>query len=470
MDVDTTLPGYDAARSNGRPPWVKFHWGTSLHSFKAVVKSIDVDVHLLLERGPAAAGQRRDEPRAVRAGRQLGPAEPDVGHAEAEPHPPGAGRRHARPHRRPATTATPTQWRDIAAANGIADPLDLAPGPPAGDPGTGRADVPTTTVARRRPEHQGQRRRASRRATTPSIDLRVSRSRSSDRRASSRLRLQRPRLRAHRRRRRSRSATRSRCRSPTASAHRHRCSRARSSASAPSRAERRSAELVVTALDRVHRLGHDHAVRTFQKQTYSDVVTTDRQRGRPAGRGRRHARSDVRLPHPDDDELRRSSTRSPSAPGCEWWVDGDDAAGSTPRASGRRRRRSTYGEDLRRLQGPLHGDRARPTEVTVRSWDPLSKQTSSSAAHAMPSVRDQRPITAAQRRSARPVAERNGRTSGRVARRASLIADSSDEATSWPRRSASASRPSLSVRGECLGSPEIAAGAMVEITGRRHAS
>ena len=42
MDVDTTLPGYDEARSNGRPPWVKFHWGTSLHSFKAVVKSIDV--------------------------------------------------------------------------------------------------------------------------------------------------------------------------------------------------------------------------------------------------------------------------------------------------------------------------------------------------------------------------------------------------------------------------------------------
>jgi hypothetical protein len=42
MDVDTSLPGYDAARNNGRPPWVKFHWGTSLHSFKAVVKSIDV--------------------------------------------------------------------------------------------------------------------------------------------------------------------------------------------------------------------------------------------------------------------------------------------------------------------------------------------------------------------------------------------------------------------------------------------
>ena len=42
MDVDTSLPGYDAERSNGRPPWVKFHWGTSLHSFKAVVKSTEI--------------------------------------------------------------------------------------------------------------------------------------------------------------------------------------------------------------------------------------------------------------------------------------------------------------------------------------------------------------------------------------------------------------------------------------------
>ncbi len=42
MEVDTTLAGYDAARSNGRPPWVKFHWGTTLHSFKAVVKRMDV--------------------------------------------------------------------------------------------------------------------------------------------------------------------------------------------------------------------------------------------------------------------------------------------------------------------------------------------------------------------------------------------------------------------------------------------
>ena len=42
MKVDPTLPGYDAERNSGRPPWVKFRWGTHVHSFKAVVKSTEV--------------------------------------------------------------------------------------------------------------------------------------------------------------------------------------------------------------------------------------------------------------------------------------------------------------------------------------------------------------------------------------------------------------------------------------------
>ena len=41
MDVDTSLPGYDAQRANGRPPWVKFHWG-DLHSFKSVLSLVRV--------------------------------------------------------------------------------------------------------------------------------------------------------------------------------------------------------------------------------------------------------------------------------------------------------------------------------------------------------------------------------------------------------------------------------------------
>ena len=86
------------------------------------------DVHLLLQRGTAAAGQRRGRARAVRAGRQLDAPEPDVGHAVAA----------AAPIRSvPATPSTgsppryygdSTLWRNIAAANGIKDPLALVPG------------------------------------------------------------------------------------------------------------------------------------------------------------------------------------------------------------------------------------------------------------------------------------------------------------------------------------------------------
>ena len=40
--IDTSLPGYSQASNNGRPPWVKFHWG-SFHSFKAAVTSVSVN-------------------------------------------------------------------------------------------------------------------------------------------------------------------------------------------------------------------------------------------------------------------------------------------------------------------------------------------------------------------------------------------------------------------------------------------
>ena len=29
-------------RNNGRPPWVKFHWGTNIHTFKAIIKNLEV--------------------------------------------------------------------------------------------------------------------------------------------------------------------------------------------------------------------------------------------------------------------------------------------------------------------------------------------------------------------------------------------------------------------------------------------
>src|SRR5205085_891313 len=41
MRIDDRLPGHDASRTNGRPQWVVFHWG-DLHSFKAVVDSLNL--------------------------------------------------------------------------------------------------------------------------------------------------------------------------------------------------------------------------------------------------------------------------------------------------------------------------------------------------------------------------------------------------------------------------------------------
>ena len=127
MDIDTSLPGYSAARSNGRPPWVKFHWGTSLHTFKAVITSIDVAFTYF-----SSAGL----PLRANVEMSLEQYEPD---ANWGPQNPTSGTpRPNRTHQvqvgdtldRIAATyyGNPTQWRDIAAANGLRDPLDLKPG------------------------------------------------------------------------------------------------------------------------------------------------------------------------------------------------------------------------------------------------------------------------------------------------------------------------------------------------------
>jgi LysM repeat protein len=127
MDVDTSLPGYDAARSNGRPPWVKFHWGTSLHSFKAVVKNIDVGFTYFSSEGlPLRAnvemGLEQYEPDA-----NWGPQNPTSGTPRPNrTHQVEVGDTLDRISAR--YYGDPTQWRAIAAANGVGDPLDLRPG------------------------------------------------------------------------------------------------------------------------------------------------------------------------------------------------------------------------------------------------------------------------------------------------------------------------------------------------------
>jgi len=127
MDIDTSLPGYDASRSNGRPPWVRFHWGTTLHSFKAVITNMQVAFTYFSHEGL---------PLRANVEMSLEQYEPD---ANWGPQNPTSGTpRPSRTHRVEVGDTLdrissryygdPTKWRDIAAANGIGDPLDLTPG------------------------------------------------------------------------------------------------------------------------------------------------------------------------------------------------------------------------------------------------------------------------------------------------------------------------------------------------------
>jgi LysM repeat protein len=127
MDVDTSLPGYDAARSNGRPPWVKFHWGTSLHSFKAVVKNINVGFTFFSSEGLPLRANVEISLEQYEPDANWGPQNPTSGTPRpSRTHQVEVGDTLDRISGR--YYGNPTQWREIAAANGIADPLDLRPG------------------------------------------------------------------------------------------------------------------------------------------------------------------------------------------------------------------------------------------------------------------------------------------------------------------------------------------------------
>ena len=127
MEIDTSLPGSDENTNNARPPWVQFHWG-SMHSFKAVVASVSVELHLFLQPGRAPSGRRRPHSHPVRGRQGLRRSKPDVGHART----PTASHRVQPGETLDRIAATyygnPTQWRPIADLNGIEDPMALRPG------------------------------------------------------------------------------------------------------------------------------------------------------------------------------------------------------------------------------------------------------------------------------------------------------------------------------------------------------
>ncbi|MFP4311612.1 MAG: LysM peptidoglycan-binding domain-containing protein, partial [Nitriliruptoraceae bacterium] len=126
MKIDTELPGYDPAKANGRPPWVRFHWGR-FHSFKAVATRLSLSFVYFSPEG---------EPLRARATLDLKQFEEEADWPRQNPTSgtPAPARSHqVQPGETLDRVAAryyddPTAWREIARANGIRDPFAVSPG------------------------------------------------------------------------------------------------------------------------------------------------------------------------------------------------------------------------------------------------------------------------------------------------------------------------------------------------------
>ncbi len=127
MEVDTSLSDYDAQRNSGRPPWVTFHWGTELHTFKAIITSLDVSLTYFSNEGlplranvDASFEQYEPDANWVRQNPTSGTPTPHRTHVVS----PGEtlDRISAQYY------GDASRWRAIAGANGISDPLAVSPG------------------------------------------------------------------------------------------------------------------------------------------------------------------------------------------------------------------------------------------------------------------------------------------------------------------------------------------------------
>jgi LysM repeat protein len=128
MEIDESLPGTDDTSSNARPPTVTFHWGQHLHSNPCVITSVTVNYTYFSSSGIP-----------LRAHVSLALKEYSEDGGVPEPQNPTSGT--PRPHRthrvQPGETldritaryyGKSTNWRLLATANGIEDPLALRPG------------------------------------------------------------------------------------------------------------------------------------------------------------------------------------------------------------------------------------------------------------------------------------------------------------------------------------------------------
>lgn len=126
MKIDTSLAGYDETKNNGRPPWVKFHWG-DMHSFKAIIESVDIRFTYFSSTGMPLRASVDMSLKQFEPDANWGPQNPTSG--TPEPHKVHRVQKGETLDRISARHyGDATRWRLIAQANGITDPLALKPG------------------------------------------------------------------------------------------------------------------------------------------------------------------------------------------------------------------------------------------------------------------------------------------------------------------------------------------------------
>jgi Contractile injection system tube protein/LysM domain len=126
MMIDTSLRGYSEKRKNGRPGWVKLHWG-KFHSFKCVIDKLDVKYTYFTKDGMPLRATASVSLVQYIADKQWPKQNPTSGT-------PTPGRAHVVQRGESLDRLAsryygdPFRWRPIADANGIRDPFSLKPG------------------------------------------------------------------------------------------------------------------------------------------------------------------------------------------------------------------------------------------------------------------------------------------------------------------------------------------------------
>lgn len=127
MKIDPALAGFDAARNNGRPPWIKFAWGTEIHTYKAIITTMSVSFTYFSSDGKPLRASIEMSCEQYEPDDNWGPQNPTSGTPKPNrTHQVRVGDSLDRISAR--YYGDSTKWREISNANGIHDPLALRPG------------------------------------------------------------------------------------------------------------------------------------------------------------------------------------------------------------------------------------------------------------------------------------------------------------------------------------------------------